>query len=147
MKTRMNPRLLVVAAFAFVAGCAGATSDATMLSGPEGCANYGRSVGLSFSPETVTRGASVSLIVEWETTWQVDEPVIATLQTEWNPSVEVDLVLNEVGDRPSIRYIGSTENPFGAGAPAGTVSLLVTADDSDPDCRPVPTAATSFLLE
>ena len=144
---RTIARLLFVAAFAFLAGCADSTGNAILLSGPEGCANYGRSVRLSFSPETVTRGASVSLTVEWDTTWLVDEPVIAALQTDWKPSVEVELVLGEAGDLRSIRDIGSTENPFGAGAPAGTVSILVRADDSDPDCRPVPTAATSFLLE
>ncbi len=141
---QIRPALLVAALV--LAGC----SDDALSGAPE--TDYcPENIGLTVSPYAVTRGATIEIVVIWETTEPLSSPV-ATLSVGVANAVEVDVPLVLAPDLESgsvsggDRYLGSLLNPFGLGAPSGAGRVLAIADTIG-DCLSSPSATTTFELQ
>ena len=140
--------LRAVALFALTAvvGCSASDELAKMPGNFEDCTDNSVTFTFGVEPLTLVRNADVSLSVRWETFASLNDPV-ATLRVGDGPVVEVEVpLLPEADGVAGHAYQGSLLNPFGMGAPAGTVEVLAAASANE-GCSTSPTAATAFELE
>jgi hypothetical protein len=91
-------------------------------------------------PGRLARGEATEVVVTWQ--GQLDGDVGATLRLEADDVIEVDLPLALTVDH---LWEGRLLNPFGPGAPAGSVAVLGRAGGDLCEGRTAP--ATSFYLE
>ncbi len=106
---------------------------------------------LDVSPQQIALGDAVDIEIRWLTWDRVSEPAMATLVAGLNGEIEVEIPLSydpsaeQRTDALDALYVGTQLNPFGVGAPEGTVSVLAsgTADEA---CMAPATAATTFEL-
>lgn len=127
-------------------GCGMAAEKDAAPRAAEDCPSNASTEVFAAGPNSVTRGEPVDVWVSWTVSLPLAEPVVATLRAGDGPVVEVELPLSyRVGTNP-YDYEGAVLNPFGAGAPGGTLEVLVEAA-RDPECSVTPTAATALTLE
>ncbi len=132
-------RVSILLCAAMVGGCAGMDSRGAM---NEQCAGNDASLSLSASPALVPRGAPVALVVDWET--RVPLAATAATLSAGDGTIVVVVPLLEVAGATWL-YRGSLDNPFGALAPPGPVSIL--AEGRESSCRIEASATTSVTLE
>ena len=129
-----------------LAGCVSENARSG-LGGPfDGCPSNASNVALDVSPVVLARGDAVDLDILWTVDTGLTAPVVATLHAGNGPVVEVELPLELQTGASLYAYHGSLLNPFGAGAPAGTVGVLTSAGVAS-GCDTTPTAATALTLE
>jgi hypothetical protein len=139
-------RTLVTVALACLAGCSADDLAAEAPGNGWGCTDNSVTVTFTVEPATLVRNADYTLSVRWEAYEPLNDPV-ASLRVGDGPVVEVELPLSGPMDSAVYHgYGGSLLNPFGAGAPAGTVEVLAEAAPNS-GCHAFPTAATAFELE
>ena len=95
---------------------------------------------LFVTPETLVRGEAVEIVVRWETSTELSEPQV-TLLAGPDYHIEVELPLAPALDQRRTYEVRQL-NPFGLGAPTGSVSVLAEA----PADGCAPSATTSFIL-
>jgi hypothetical protein len=134
-------RWLVLAVLG-VAGC----SDDMLDDAPHSadvCGAYTEA--LDVTPLVVTRGEAVDVQIHWQLDRMVAEPAQARLILGSGEEIEVDVPLTFSDVDPTFTFVGTQLNPFGAGAPAG--SLVITAVGSSVLCSTPPSATTTISLE
>jgi hypothetical protein len=110
------------------------------------CPTNASTLAISVTPDPLARGDAIDVEISWSVDLQLTAPVVATLSAGDGPVVEVDVpLLLDSGSYP-YDYVGSVLNPFGVGAPAGTLEVLTRAGVAS-GCDLIPTAATAITLE
>ncbi len=98
------------------------------------------------TPLVVTRGEAVDIVVTWQTAYPLVAPIEASLLAGSRYDIEVEVPLAWVEGAEGGQYVGTQLNPFGAGAPAGSVSVLAQAAIPE-GCTQAPSATSSFTLQ
>lgn len=123
------------------AGCAGHESSGGA-GGSGGSCDPGGTVRLEVTPASIARGEAALLTVRWELEHTVSAPRVTMTAS----AVEVEVPLQEHLSAWHYVYRAQLLNPFGSGAPAGTVDVLAQAQPPQ-GCFNGPTASTSFDLD
>lgn len=144
----MMRRIALAAALLVAASACGnsmfAAEDDALLG--MGCPGNVATRSMTVTPaQGVSRGDPVVIEVTWSTWDRVSEPATVTLIVGSADEIEVEIPLMYNSTAEPHTYIGSQLNPFGAGAPAGTVSVLASGGTNE-ECMAPATAATTFEL-